>query len=231
LVLRAQGDSAEAQQALGELCGAYWQPVFRFLRSAGRDEENARDLTQEFFARLLARSGVAGAQPGRGRFRSYLLGAVKHFLADRREHERRLKRGSGVTPESLDATGAHGQDTRVELQVADPAGLPPDSYFDREWALALMNRAVNAAQQEFVAEGKAKQFEVLEPWLVGELPTLSHAQAAAQLGVSESAVKVAVHRLRKRFRELVRAELAQTVANLAEVGEELRYLVEVLAAG
>lgn len=230
-MLRARGDSAEARKALGELCGAYWQPVFRFLRSEGRDEESARELTQEFFARLLARGGLAAAEPGRGRFRSYLLGAVKHFLADRREHERRLKRGGGVAPKSLDATITNGQGTRAELQVADPAALPPDSYFDREWALAVMDRAVTAAQQEFIAEGKAEQFDVLKQWLLGELPTLSMAQAAAQLGISESAVKVAVHRLRKRFRELVRAELAQTVASPAEVGEELRYLVEVLSAG
>ena len=231
LVLRARGDSAEAQKALGELCTAYWQPVFRFLRSEGRDEENARDLTQEFFARLLARDRLAAVEPGRGRFRSYLLGAVKHFLADRREHERRLKRGGGVVPESLDATLNSQQATATGLQVADPAALPPDSYFDREWALAVMDRAVSAAQQEFISQGKAEEFDVLKLWLVGEAQALSQADAAVKLGLSEGAVKVAVHRLRKRFRELVRAELAQTVFSPAEVGEELRYLVEVLSAG
>lgn len=231
LVLRARGDSAEAQKALGDLCAAYWQPVFRFVCSEGRDEENARDLTQEFFARLLAGSGLAKVERGRGRFRSYLLGAVKHFLADRREHERRLKRGGGVPPESLNATITDGNDTGMELQAADPSALPPDSYFDREWALAVMDRAITAVQQEFTAEGKPEHFEALKPWLVGELPTLSQATAAVRLGLSENAVKVAVHRLRKRFRELVKAELAQTVANPSEVGEELRYLVEVLSAG
>ena len=231
LVLRARGDSAEAQKALGELCAAYWQPVFRFLRSEGRDEEIARDLTQEFFARLLAREGLGAVEPGRGRFRSYLLGAVKHFLADRRDHERRLKRGGGVASESLDATLTSEQATGAGLQVADPAALPPDSYFDREWAMAVMDRAVSAAQQEFIAQGKAEEFDVLKPWLVGEAQALSQADAAAELGLSEGAVKVAVHRLRKRFRELVKAELAQTVVSPAEVGEELRYLVEVLSAG
>jgi RNA polymerase sigma factor (sigma-70 family) len=230
LVLRARGDSAEAQQALGDLCAAYWQPVFRFIRSEGRDEESARDLTQEFFARLLARSGLAKAEPGRGRFRSYLLGAVKHFLSDRREHERRLKRGGGVPPESLNAATTSEQDTALELQTADPSALPPDSYFDREWALAVMDRAMTAAQQEYTAEGKPEHFETLKPWLAGEVPTLSQAQAATRLGISESAVKVVVHRLRKRFRELVKAELAQTVATPGEAAEELHYLVEVLSA-
>jgi RNA polymerase sigma-70 factor (ECF subfamily) len=119
----------------------------------------------------------------------------------------------------------------MELQAADPSVLPPDSFFDREWALAVTDRAITAVQQEFIVQGKPEHFDALKPWLVGELPTLSQATAAVRLGLSENAVKVAVHRLRKRFREQVKAELAQTVANPAEVGEELRYLVEVLAVG
>ncbi len=231
LVLRARGDSAEARTALGDLCEAYYQPVLRFLRSEGRDEESARDLTQEFFARLLAREGLATVDPARGRFRSYLLGAVKHFLADQRDHERRLKRGGGKVPESLEATSTCEQNTGAGLQVADPAALPSDRTFDREWALTVMDRAVTAVQQEFTAAGKAEEFDGLKPWLAGEGQAVSQAEAAVKLGLSASAMKVAVHRLRKRFRELVRAELAQTVSSPAEVDEELRYLVEVLSAG
>jgi RNA polymerase sigma factor (sigma-70 family) len=227
-VLRARGDSAAGRQALAELCESYWGPVFRFLRSEGRDEETARELTQEFFARVLERGGLGGAEPERGRFRSYLLGAVKHFLADRRDREHRLKRGGGSVPQSLDAGG--GTTTAVALQVADPTALPPDSTFDRAWALALMERTFSALQREFADAGKTTHFEVLKPWLEGESAGLSQADAAVRLGLNEGAVKVAIHRLRKRFREVIRAELAQTVDSPAEVDEELRYLVEVLAA-
>jgi RNA polymerase sigma factor (sigma-70 family) len=226
LVLRAQGESPASQQALSELCAAYWTPVFRFLRREGRSEDTARELTQEFFARLLARQRLGDVEPGRGRFRSYLLGAVKHFLADQRERDGRLKRGGGAECESLDRSG----DTAAQLQVADPASPPPDALFDRAWALAVMERALAAVQHEFADAGKAGQFETLKPWLAGEATGLSQADAAAKLGLNEGAVKVAVSRLRKRFRELVRAELAQTVATVDEVQEELRYLVEVLAS-
>jgi RNA polymerase sigma factor (sigma-70 family) len=227
VVLRARGDSPESRQALGELCEAYWSPVFRFLRSEGRDEDTARELTQEFFARLLNRGGLGQVEPERGRFRSYLLGAVKHFLSDARAREHRLKRGQGMAPESLDLATRGG--TLPGLQVPDPNGLPPDTFFDRAWALALMDRALSALERELSGLGKAEQFETLKPWLVGETAGLSQVQAAAKLGLNEGAVKVAIHRLRKRFRELVRAELAQTVHQPGEVDEELRYLVEVLS--
>src|SRR3954468_13823854 len=134
LVLRARGESVEARGALSELCEAYYQPVFRFLRREGREEDAARELTQEFFARLLAGGGLGAADPRRGRFRSYLLGAVKHFLADQRDREQRQKRGGGVRPESLDAS----TDTSPMLQIADMASAPDDTFFDREWALAAM---------------------------------------------------------------------------------------------
>jgi RNA polymerase sigma factor (sigma-70 family) len=227
VVLRARGESPDSRKALAELCECYWAPVFRFLRSEGRDEDTARELTQEFFARLLAGQGLQGAEPERGRFRSYLLGAVKHFLADQRDHQRRLKRGGGVAPQSLEALNEHG--TSPELQVPDPAASAPDSLFDRAWALAVMDRALAALQREFADSGKAAHFEALKPWLVGEAAGLSQTEAAARLGLNEGAVKVAVHRLRKRFRELVRAELAQTVGPGGEVEAELRYLVEVLS--
>ncbi len=225
LVLRARGESVEARGALSELCEAYYQPVFRFLRREGREEDAARELTQEFFARLLAGGGFGAADPLRGRFRSYLLGAVKHFLGDQRKQDQRLKRGGGVAQEPLDAENGPSP----ALQVADQASAPNDAVFDREWALAVMDRALQVVAAEFSQTGKAEQFTALKPWLAGDAETLRQAETAARLGLSESAIKVAIHRLRKRFREVIRAEIAQTVDSLAEIDVELRYLVEVLA--
>jgi len=227
-VLQARGESAQAQTALSELCAAYWKPVFTFIRREGRDEETARDLTQEFFARLLARRGLDTVEPGRGRFRSFLLGAVKHFLADEHDRARAAKRGGGQAIVSIEA-GA-GSNTTAELQIPDPAGPPPDAVFDREWAQTLVARAADLLANEFAAAGKAAQFEMLKPWLLGEVDSLSQAEAARRLDLTEGAIKVAIHRLRKRFRELVKTEIAQTVPEQDQVQEELRYLVEALAS-
>jgi len=226
LVVRARGESAAGRAALSELCEAYYQPVQRFLRREGRDEDAARELAHDFFAGVLAGSGFDGANPGRGTFRSYLLGALKHFLADRRDHAQRLKRGGGVTPDSLDAPA--GSDTSSGLQIADPVATKRDALFDREWALAVMDRALTALQREFSEAGKANQFETLKPWLVGDTPATSQADAARQLELTEGAVKVTIHRLRKRFREVIRAEIIQTLRDPAQVDEELRHLIEAL---
>lgn len=227
LVLRARGESAEAQAALGELCAAYWQPVFRFIRRGRHDEQAARDLTQEFFARLLARHGLDTVRPGRGRFRSFLLGAVKHFLADMRDHESAAKRGGGQAHMSLElqADGTRAPD------LPDPASPPSDAVFDQEWAVALVNRAVESLAAEHADETRRAQFAVLKPWLLGDVSGLTQAEAAERLGWTENAVRVAVHRLRRRFRELVKQEIAQTVDEPAQVQEELRYLLEVLCPG
>lgn len=226
LVLRAQGESADGRAALSELCEAYYQPVLRFLRREGREEDAARELTHDFFACVLAGSGFDGADSERGTFRSYLLGALKHFLADRRDHTRRLKRGGGVTPESLDAPT--GSDTSPGLQIADPTANTHDALFDRAWALAVMDRALAALQREFRAAGKAEQFETLKPWLVGDTPASAQADTARQLDLTEGAVKVTIHRLRKRFRDVIRLEIAQTLRDPAQVDEELRHLIEAL---
>lgn len=223
LILRARGETVEAHAALGELCEAYYEPVLRFLRREGRVEDAARELTQEFFARILAGGGFDEADPERGRFRSYLLGALKHFLADQRKHEQRLKRGGGMTPESLD-----GGDGDSEIQISDTSSPAPETFFDREWALAVMARALEVLQREFAASSKADQFDALKPWLMGDAPSMSQAAAARQLGVSEGAVKVVIHRLRKRFRDAVRAEIAQTLRDPSLVDEELRHLIEAL---
>ena len=224
LVLAARGDSPAARAALGELCAAYYQPVFRFLQREGRSEEAARELTQEFFARLLARDGFATADPARGRFRSYVLGALRHFLGDQRDRDDAAKRGGGAIHEPL----PEASDTSPGRELAAPAAVSAEAWFDRQWALAIMDRSLAALAEEHAAAGKAEQFERLKPWLVG--PAAAQAEVAAQFGWSEGALKVAVHRLRKRFRELVRAEVAQTVPGFADVDAELRYLVEVLSA-
>ena len=218
LIARARGETAQARAALSELCEAYYQPVSHFLKREGRQDDEARELAQEFFARVLSGSGFDEADPERGRFRSYLLGALKHFLSDQRKRELRLKRGGAVAVESLDA-----EDTGL-LEVADRASLP-DTFFDRQWALAVIDRAMTLVEQEFVAYGKADQFSTLKLWLMGEDPSYSQRDAARQLGLSEGAVKVAIHRLRKRFRDAVRAEISQTLRDPSLVDEELRHLI------
>jgi RNA polymerase sigma-70 factor (ECF subfamily) len=226
LVLRSRGDAPEARTALGELCEVYWAPVFRFLRSEGRTDDDSRELAQEFFARLLTRGGFDGADPAKGRFRSYLLGALKHFLAERRRNEGREKRGGGAVLESLDAAT---HDTAPGLQIADTSAAMSDKHFDREWAFAVMDRSLKAVQADFEKAGKSAHFEALKPWLVGDTDQLSQADAATQLGVTTGAVKVMIHRLRKIFRAAVESEIAQTVPVIEDIDEELRYLIEVLS--
>jgi RNA polymerase sigma-70 factor (ECF subfamily) len=227
LVLRARGGSAESRAALSELCEAYYAPLHAFIRRVEADPETARDLTQAFFADLLARQSVGAVEPGRGRFRSYLLGAVKHFLAESRRKGAAGKRGGGQIPLSLEAGAS--TDTTSEWQIPDPAGVAPDALFDRQWATALVDRAVAALAGESQAAGRGEQFDALKPWLLGSLAGRSQTEAAQVLGMTEGALKVAIHRLRRRFRELVKAEIAETVGDPAQAQEELRYLVEVLA--
>lgn len=225
-VLQARGPSPEAQAALGALCEAYWTPVFRFIRSRGHADDPARDLTQGFFAQLLARRGLDTVEPGRGRFRSFLLGAVKHFLADQHDRAHAAKRGGGQVPIPLEPGSA--TDTSVELQIPDPASPAPDTVFDREWALTMVERAVARLAADLAAEDKQAHFDTLKPWLLGEVASLSQAEAAQRLGLTEGAVKVAIHRLRRRFRNSVKAEIAHTLDDPAQVQEEMQYLLEVL---
>jgi RNA polymerase sigma-70 factor (ECF subfamily) len=224
-VLEARGDSPEARAALSDLCAAYYAPVFAFVRHNTPDEDAARDRTQEFFARLLSRQSLGAVDPERGRFRSYLLGAVKHFLADMRERERRLKRGGGQWHESIEP----GTDTSPGLQLPDANAPSPDREFDRKWALTVLDRALAALAAEHRAAGKAEQFDTLKPWLTGDTENLSQADAARQLGLNESAVKVAIHRLRRRFRETIKAEIGQTLSDRSQVDEELGQLLTALS--
>jgi RNA polymerase sigma factor (sigma-70 family) len=223
-VLDARGNSTEAKTALGELCEAYYAPVFAFIRRNAPDEDSARDLTQEFFARFLARGSIDNVKPQRGRFRSFLLGAVKHFLADMRDHDRRLKRGAGQPNESLDANA----ETSASLQAPDSKVTSPDREFDRKWALTLLGRALAAMSQEYKEAGKSAQFEALKPWLTGDGESISQAEAARQLETNEGAVKVAVHRLRRRLREMIKTEISQTVKERADIESEMHDLLEAL---
>jgi DNA-directed RNA polymerase specialized sigma24 family protein len=227
-VLATRGDSAQARQALSDLCAAYYEPVVSYLRHHQRTEDDARELAHQFFELVLHRRAFDAATPGQGRFRSYLLGAVKHFLAETQRHARAAKRGGGQPPLSLDANT--GTDTSAEPQVPDPGADTPDTLFDRHWAATLVDRATATLASEYASHGQGALFHTLKPWLLGEIPSLSRANAATQLDLNEGALKVAIHRLRRRFRELVKAEIAQTVSDPSAVREELRYLIEVLTA-
>ena len=225
-VLSARGESSEARAALGQLCEACWAPVFRFIRRSNYEEDLARELTQEFFTQLLARHGLDHVEQGKGRFRSYLLGAVKHFLADQQDRAKAAKRGGGAQTAPLEIN----TDTNAaNTQIPDPETPAPDAFFDRQWALNVIDRVLNALGAEYDATGKSGHFETLKPWLVGEVSSSAQRDAARELGLSEGALKVAIHRLRKRFRELVKLEIAGTVDQAATVQSELRYLLEALA--
>ena len=219
LVLRAKGDDTSARTALSELCAAYYAPVVAFLRHRLSSEDAAREQAHAFFARLLEGSALSGADPQRGRFRSYLLGALRHFLTDAWDRSRAAKRGGGEEIASISE--------RAALAVAEPVS---ERAFDREWALTVINRALAAIEKEAELGGKRDQFEVLRPALVAGGEAFDLASAATRLRMNEGTVKVAVHRLRARFREWVKHEIAQTVPAESDIDEELRYLVSVLYA-
>jgi RNA polymerase sigma-70 factor (ECF subfamily) len=224
-VVNARGDSPVARQALSDLCAAYYAPVVAFLRREGRDEDAARELAHEFFERVLERPSFKEADPRRGRFRSYLLGALKHFLANRRVHQFREKRGAGAVHEPL----PQETDTSLSPGVADAASISPDAVFDREWAHSVLERAFAVLTSESKQAGTLRQFETLKPWLTGDGTDRPQADAARELGLNEGALRVAIHRLRQRFREVVKAEIAQTVGEPADVADELRHLIAALS--
>lgn len=222
-VSRAKADSPEGRRALSELCTAYYEPVATFLCCELRDADAARDLAHEFFAQVLAGGAIAHAVQERGRFRSYLLGAVKHFLAHHREAARRLKRGGGVENISLNDSEAGEANL-----VADVGLLSPDAAFDRKWALNVVTRSLDALRQECVEEGKADFFEQVKPWLTGEASHGDQAALASGFGMNANALKVAVHRLKQRFRQLLKAEVAGTLEDPGQVEDEMRALFAAL---
>jgi RNA polymerase sigma-70 factor (ECF subfamily) len=219
-VSRAKADSPEGRRALADLCNAYYEPVAAFLRYDLRDADAARELAHDFFAHMLTGGTIARAEQERGRFRSYLLGAVKHFLSHHREALRRLKRGSGVENISIN-------DTEARL-VPDADVLSPDAAFDRQWALTVVAHALEALRHECVAEGRADFFELVKPWLTGDAARGDQTALAASVGMNANALKVAVHRLKRRFRQLLKAEVAGTLDDPGLVEAEMRSLFAAL---
>ena len=209
-VIAAKGD----ETALSELCEAYYAPIHAYLQHTVRDlpEDGIRDLTHAFFEQLLQKPGLDSLERGRGKFRSYLLGAVKHFLANWRTKKAAQKRAGDSDPKPVD-------ESNTSVDATD------DRVYDRKWALAILARGLAALSEK---TDHSEQFAALKPWLTGDYPKKTQAEVAHDLGMSESAVKVAIHRLRKRFRECVKTEIAHTVASKDAVAEELSYFIEVL---
>ncbi|MDQ3624769.1 MAG: sigma-70 family RNA polymerase sigma factor [Verrucomicrobiota bacterium] len=225
VVLAARREtSPEADAALETLCRVYWYPLYAYVRRSGQGPYDAQDLTQEFFARLLAREWLRSAAQERGRFRTFLLVALKRFLAKEWHRATARKRGGGIAPLPLDAADA-------ERRYAGEPVLAPDEVFERRWAMTLLDQTLDGLSAEFAASGKEREFELLKEWLTAGRGEIPYADLAAQLGTSEGAARVAVHRLRKRFRELFRENIAQTVAEPGAVEEEMRYLAAVLGRG
>jgi RNA polymerase sigma-70 factor (ECF subfamily) len=224
VVLLAGGTaSSAADVALEHLCRVYWYPLYAYVRRQGHSESDAQDLTQSFFARLLERKYLRLADRNQGRFRTFLLTSLKHFLINDWKKENREKRGAGQRALSLDEEMAESR-FAAEPAIAQPA----DTLYDRGWAALLLERALAALKAEFERSGKLDIFERFKVCVLTEQGDLSYAKLALELGMKENAVRVAAHRLRQRYGELLRVEVAQTVSTPAEVNEELRYLVSVL---
>ncbi len=223
VVAAGAADSQRAHRALEHLCTAYWYPLYAFVRRQGHSPHDAQDLTQEFFARLLARNFLGDADPAKGRFRSFLLGALKHFLPGEWDRARAQKRGGGQQPISLDAESA---ETRYQLEPADESSA--EKIYERRWALALLDQMLKRLRGDFTRDGKENVFDELKSALTGgKVPC---AEIAARLNVKEGAVRTAIHRLRQRYRDIVRAEIAETVASPAEVDAEMQHLFAALSA-
>jgi RNA polymerase sigma-70 factor (ECF subfamily) len=224
LIFAAQGAQAPAaRQALADLCVLYWYPLYAFIRRQGFDVDRAQDLTQEFFARFWEKPALEGVAPHKGRFRSYLLTVCKHFLANERDRERAQKRGSGRCPVALDY---HQAEARY---LGEPGHhLTAEKLFDRRWTLALLDRVLDRLGAEYVRAGKAALFERLKPLLTAEENAGSHRQIAQELAMNEGAVRVAVHRLRGRYRELLREEIARTLDDPRQIDDEIRDLFAAL---
>ena len=223
VLLAGQSSSLRSQEALATLCRAYWFPLYAYLRRQGKSPHDAQDLTQGFLAHLLEKNTLSRAQRTKGKFRSFLLASLQYFLADERDKAQAQKRGGGATLIALDNRGAEQRYQAQPVEKLDPAKV-----FERRWAMTLLDRTLSRLEAEFAGPGRKERFEQLQVFLLGEPKTISYAEAGKRIGIKEGAVKVAVLRLRQRFRELLRAEIASTVANEQEVEEEMRYLFTTL---
>lgn len=224
-VLAARGDSTLAGGALSELCAAYYAPVTAFLRRSGREEDAARDTAHGFFEWLLSRDPFAAADRQRGRFRSYLLGALKHYLSHEREKQQSQKRGGRATHLPL---SGESTDTSPGLELPDNSTLPPDREFDRQWALHVLRRALEALEKEFTQTGETARFLLLKPFLTGESTHGGLSALAAAEGWPESTARSHLHRLRQRFRHCVKREITPTLASGDETPDEMALLMNAL---
>jgi RNA polymerase sigma-70 factor (ECF subfamily) len=224
VLLAGQPDSTRARQALGNLCQRYWYPLYVFVRRQGQGPEDAQDLVQGFFARLLEKNYLKNADPERGRFRTFLLVALRRFMANEWDRANRLKRGGGRAIVSLDE-----QDTEERYKAEAVDEMSPEKAYERQWATVVLRRVLEQLEEEFSSAGKERLFTELSTYLGGEPGAGSYAEIAARLGMTEGALKVAVHRLRQRYRELLRMEIANTVASPEEIDDEIRELFAALS--
>ncbi|HEX3988007.1 MAG TPA: sigma factor [Verrucomicrobiae bacterium] len=224
VVAAGHSSTPSADVALEELCGTYWFPLYAYVRRHGYSREDAEDLTQSFFARFLQKNYLEKLSAEHGRFRAFLIASLKHFLANEWDRSHRLKRGGGIANLSLDWQDA---DARYHIDPADD--LSPDKIYDRAWAVTLLERVISRLRDENAAEGKAIVFDRLKPFLTVGRNEVPYAQAAAELSMTEGAIRVAVHRLRRRYRELLRDEIGQTLSDPAQVDEEIRTLFSAFA--
>ena len=218
-------DLERSRAALAELCEGYWWPLYAFARRKGLDAEDASDLVQAFFARMLEKRDLVGLSPERGRFRAYLLAALKNFLSNWRDHERAQKRGGGRISLSIDFEDAERRWREEPASTEDP-----ERCFEKSWALALLERSLAALREEYAADGRGVVFDLLASELQTAGERRPYAELALELSMSEGAVKVAVHRLRQRWGERLRAEIAHTVSSEDEIEDETRALFEALGS-
>jgi RNA polymerase sigma factor (sigma-70 family) len=225
LILAARSDDDQARDALSELCQAYWRPVYAYIRRHGRTPEQAADLTQSFFLHLLEHRGFDRADPVRGRFRSYLLTSARNFLANARDHDLSARRGGRVAHESIDLVET---ERHLALEAAH-SQYSPEAAFERQWAVRLMERAVEALGREYSARRQRSLFEQLRPFLTSDsVPAANHTPSPTEM--SDAALRTAIHRLRKRFADALRSEIGDTVGDAADVDDELRHLLRILSA-
>ena len=224
LLLAARGDDAKAaREALAELCGAYWYPLYAFVRRKGHDAESAQDLVQGFLTRLIENGEVAAIDRGKGRFRSFLMAACSHYLANQADYRNAKKRGGGRATISIDRLKAEG---RYDGEPAHE--LTAESLFERQWALTLLDRVLDRLETEMSVTGKARLFSALRPALLGSAERVPYLKIAKTLGVSEEAARASAKRLRRRYRELLRQEVGRTLDDPAEVDSEIRSLFSIL---
>jgi len=225
VVLEAQGESPAAQEALEKLCRTYWQPIFAYLRRQGRSPEEAEDITQAFFAQLLERRSLDAVRKEKGRLRSYLLGAVKYFVADDQRRAMAIKRGKGQRLIPLEELRG-GE--RIEMEPSDP--MTAEMIYERRWALTVLERVLSRLKEEYLAAHNAALFDALKQLLPDEPGSPSQAEIAAQLGMTENALRQAFYRFRQRYQSLLREEIAHTVATPGDIEDELLHLIAVIEA-